>query len=198
MREQHRRKPFQPSGLVLGAWVLVLFVLFVGWACPGLVSASGPLETLDKIGRIIDQAKDVVQTITDGEAGEKELIEDLAARFQSNEDLDAFCQDVCREAAADTAIAEYHLLFSGLLKDVQPIDLVKLVKEKLSRDGFSFLQESSSGGRRIIWFDNHPAGQTREKWYMLSIHEGWTRKLTDFFTGRETNRSFCLSKFQKI
>ena len=120
MREQHRRKPFQPSGLVLGARVLVLFVLFASWACPGHVRASGPLETLDKIGRIIEQAKDVVQTITDGEAGEKELLDDLAARFQSNEDLDAFCQDVCREAAADTAIAEYHLLFPASSKMSNP------------------------------------------------------------------------------
>ena len=177
------------AGLLLAAAAMMLFTF--------TALATEPSETLNKIGQFLDQLKNYIQTLAADEAGEKALLEYMAVNFKSNPDVDAKCAELIKEAGAETAIERYIPIYSGLIEDMEPVDLVTIVKDKLAVDGFTELTEKESTGLITVWFEQKPS-LDRKKRYALFIREGWTVKLSDFFSGHKTNRSFCLVKVVKL
>ena len=195
----HRRRGFNHRFYpqVLTVLAAILMGLAMLSASPA-ARAEEPTETFTKIGQFLDNLKNYINTLASNEQGEKELLQYLALNYESNQDVDSVCGGKVGQEEGKTAIEKYTLLFSGLLKDTKPVDLVQTVKDKLALDGFTYLEEQSSWGSKTVWLDNAAPGQPRAKRYVLWINEGFFMKITDLIRGRSTDGSFCLAKVVRI
>ena len=180
------------------AVLLGALLCLASWSTLPAARAADTQETFSKIGEFLDSLKNYINTLASDEQGEKELLQYLAANYESNQDLENICGDKVTEEESKTAIEKYTLLYSGLLKGTKPVDLVQTVKDKLAIDGFSYVEEKDSWGSKTIWFDNAAPGQPRAKRYVLWINEGFFMKISDLLRGRQTNDSFCLAKVVRI
>ena len=195
MKQSTEKNKFGRSGRVIITVVIAALVLV--WGAAQVRAQQSPDEALDKINKLLGKAKEFVTTLTDSEAGEKELLKYLSANISTNAKIQRTANDFANKKNSESVIEKITPIFSGYLGTTTIPDLVKVIRQKLEMDGYRYVEEETSWGETQVRLFKEGPTEPRNKSYLLRIDTGWITRIMDSIQGQGSAGNFFLLRVEK-